>query len=84
MFVPQERRYPGISRAALAAAPPTRTRCASPRACSPSWDELLSRFSHLPDTFPQTKRHAAELTAGTDHERFDFTVELMLGGLARR
>lgn len=49
-----------------------------------SRDELLSRFAGLPDTFPQTKRYAAELTAGTDHERFDFTVELMLGALARR
>lgn len=48
-----------------------------------SRDELLSRFAGLPDTFPQTKRHAAELTSGTDHERFDFTLELMLDGLAR-
>lgn len=47
-------------------------------------DELLSRFAALPDTFPQTKRHAADITAGTDHERFDFTVELLLDGLARR
>lgn len=49
-----------------------------------SRDELLSRFASLPDTFPQTKRYAAELTAGTGHERFDFTIELMLDGLARR
>ncbi|MER6049958.1 TetR/AcrR family transcriptional regulator [Streptomyces sp. NPDC001793] len=49
-----------------------------------SREELLGRFSSLPDTFPQTRRYAAELTAGTDHERFDFTVELMLDGLARR
>ncbi|SHN25706.1 Tetracyclin repressor, C-terminal all-alpha domain [Streptomyces yunnanensis] len=119
-------RYPGISRAALAAAPINEDtlRLAegmlaillaggiSPQAAAwgidartlhvnaytlefslrgrsgDEWvvdrDELLSRFSHLPDTFPQTKRYAAELTAGTDHERFDFTVELMLGGLARR
>ncbi|MFC8829298.1 TetR/AcrR family transcriptional regulator [Streptomyces sp. NPDC057137] len=49
-----------------------------------SRDELLSRFANLPDTFPQTKRYAAELTAGTDHERFDFTIELMLDGLVRR
>ncbi|MBP0456963.1 TetR/AcrR family transcriptional regulator [Streptomyces montanisoli] len=49
-----------------------------------SRDELLSRLSGLPDTFPQTKRHAAELTAGTDHERFDFTLDLVLDGLARR
>ncbi|PWI44973.1 TetR/AcrR family transcriptional regulator [Streptomyces sp. ICBB 8177] len=47
-------------------------------------DELLNRFSDLPDTFPQIKRHAAELTAGTGHERFDFTIALILDGLARR
>ena len=29
-----------------------------------SRDELLRRFAELPDTFPQTKRYAAELTAG--------------------
>ncbi|WP_041823758.1 TetR/AcrR family transcriptional regulator [Streptantibioticus cattleyicolor] len=48
-----------------------------------SRDELLGRFSSLPDTFPHTKRYAAELTAGTGHERFDFTIKLMLDGLAR-
>ena len=46
--------------------------------------ELLRRFAALPGTFPQTKRYAAELTAGTGHERFDFTVGLMLDGLTRR
>jgi AcrR family transcriptional regulator len=45
-------------------------------------DELLSRFAALPDTFPQTKRYAAELTAGDGHDRFDFTVGLMIDGLA--
>ncbi|WP_030059315.1 MULTISPECIES: TetR/AcrR family transcriptional regulator [Streptomyces] len=49
-----------------------------------SRDELRSRFSALPDTFAQIRRHAAELTAGAGHERFDFTVESMLDGLARR
>jgi AcrR family transcriptional regulator len=44
-------------------------------------DELISRFAALPDTFPQTKRYAAELTAGTSHDRFDFTLGLMIGGL---
>ncbi|MCQ4041168.1 TetR/AcrR family transcriptional regulator [Streptantibioticus rubrisoli] len=48
-----------------------------------SRDELLRRFSALPDTFPQTKRYAAEITSGIDHERFAFTIELMLDGLAR-
>ena len=46
--------------------------------------ELLRRFAALPDTFPQTKRYAAELTAGTGHDRFDFTVGLMIDGLAHR
>jgi hypothetical protein len=43
--------------------------------------ELLRRFAALPDTFPQTKRYAAELTAGTGHDRFDFTLGLMIDGL---
>ncbi|MDL4819331.1 TetR/AcrR family transcriptional regulator [Actinomadura opuntiae] len=47
--------------------------------------ELLSRFAALPDDqFPNTRRHAAELTAGTGHERFDFTLNLMLDGLTGR
>ncbi|MFI5893103.1 TetR/AcrR family transcriptional regulator [Actinoplanes sp. NPDC051513] len=46
-----------------------------------SREELLTRFAALPDTFPQTKRYAAELTAGTIHDRFDFTLGLMLDGL---
>ncbi|MER5410281.1 TetR/AcrR family transcriptional regulator [Streptomyces sp. NPDC002769] len=46
-----------------------------------SRDELLRRFAALPDTFPQTKRYAAELTAGTVHDRFDFTIGLMIDGL---
>jgi AcrR family transcriptional regulator len=46
-----------------------------------SRDELLRRFAALPDTFPQTKRYAAELIAGTGHDRFDFTIGLMIDGL---
>ncbi|MEU1534724.1 TetR/AcrR family transcriptional regulator [Streptomyces fagopyri] len=46
-----------------------------------SRDELLRRFAALPDTFPQTRRYAAELTAGTVHDRFDFTIGLMIDGL---
>ena len=45
--------------------------------------ELLRRFAELPDTFPQTKRYAAELTSGTGHDRFDFTINLILDGLER-
>ena len=43
--------------------------------------ELLRRFAALPGTFPQTKRYATELTAGTSHERFNFTIGLMIDGL---
>ena len=49
-----------------------------------SRDELLRRFAALPGTFPQTKRYAAELAAGTGHDRFDFTIGLMIDGLAHR
>jgi AcrR family transcriptional regulator len=46
-----------------------------------SRDELLRRYDALPGTFPQSKRYAAELTAGTGHDRFDFTLGLMIDGL---
>ncbi|BCJ39378.1 transcriptional regulator [Actinoplanes ianthinogenes] len=45
-------------------------------------DELMRRIDALPATFPNTKRYAAELTSGTSHDRFDFTVRLMIDGLA--
>jgi AcrR family transcriptional regulator len=46
-------------------------------------DELLRRFAALPaETFPHTTRHAAELTAGEGNDRFDFTLALMIDGLA--
>jgi hypothetical protein len=46
-------------------------------------DELLHRLAALPaDSFPHTTRHAAELTAGEGHDRFDFTLTLMIEGLA--
>jgi AcrR family transcriptional regulator len=48
-----------------------------------SRSELLRRFAELPDTFPQTKRYAAELTSGAGHDRFDFTISLILDGLER-
>ncbi|MEU8513860.1 TetR/AcrR family transcriptional regulator C-terminal domain-containing protein [Kitasatospora sp. NPDC048722] len=44
-------------------------------------EELLRRFAALPDTYPHTWRHAEELTAGTTHDRFDFTLGLMLDGI---
>ncbi|MCF3962532.1 TetR/AcrR family transcriptional regulator [Streptomyces fuscigenes] len=46
-----------------------------------SREELLSRLGSLPDAFPYTRRYAAELTAGRGHDRFDFTVGLMIDGL---
>ena len=46
--------------------------------------ELLRRFAALPATFPQIKRYAGELTAGSGHDRFDFTIGLMIDGLAHR
>jgi AcrR family transcriptional regulator len=49
-----------------------------------SREEQLLRFGTLPDTFPQTKRYAAELTAGSGHERFDFSIGLMIDGLTPR
>ena len=47
--------------------------------------ELLRRFATLPAaTFPNTTRYAAELTAGDSHDRFDFTLGLMVDGLEHR
>jgi len=47
-------------------------------------DELRRRLTALPaETFPHTTRHAAELTAGEGHDRFDFTLALMIDGLAQ-
>ncbi len=48
-------------------------------------DELVRRFTALPaDQFPQTRRYAAELTAGAGHERFDFTLSLIVDNLTER
>jgi len=48
-------------------------------------DELVRRFAALPaDQFPQTRRYAAELTSGTGHERFDFTLGLIVDNLTQR
>jgi AcrR family transcriptional regulator len=50
-----------------------------------SQEELVSRFEALPaETFPQTKRHAAVLASGTDHERFNFALNLFMDNLAQR
>jgi AcrR family transcriptional regulator len=48
-------------------------------------DELVRRFTALPaDQFPQTRRYAAELTSGIGHERFDFTLGLIVDNLTQR
>jgi len=47
-----------------------------------SKDEMLDRIRALPaETFPHTRRYAAELTAGEGHDRFDFALDLMLNSL---
>ncbi len=49
-----------------------------------SRDELVRRFTALPaDQFPRTRRYAAELTSGTGHERFDFTLSLIVDSLTQ-
>lgn len=46
-------------------------------------DELVDRFGALPaDRFPNTRRYAAELTAGSGHERFDFALTMIIDNLA--
>jgi AcrR family transcriptional regulator len=47
-----------------------------------SHEELLERFSALPpEKFPLTQRHAADLISGTGHERFEFTLGLLMDNL---
>ncbi|GAA1950676.1 hypothetical protein GCM10009754_19210 [Amycolatopsis minnesotensis] len=47
-----------------------------------SREELIDRFNALPaDRFPHTRSHAAELTAGSGHDRFDFTLGLIIDNL---
>ena len=44
--------------------------------------DLIARFENLPsDRFPQIRAHARALTSGTEHERFSFTLDLLLRGL---
>lgn len=45
--------------------------------------EVAERLAMLPsDRFPITAAHPAELTSGEGHDRFDFTLGLLFGGLA--
>jgi AcrR family transcriptional regulator len=44
--------------------------------------ELTERFTMLPqERFPNMVAYARELTSGEGHDRFDFTLGLLLGGL---
>ena len=47
-------------------------------------DHLQARFEGLPDTFPNMKRHARELTSGTPSDRFEFTVTTFIAGIDSR
>ena len=45
-------------------------------------DELIARLRMLPpDLFPIIAKHAPEVTSSEGHERFEFTLGLLLGGL---
>ena len=45
--------------------------------------EWIERFAMLPaDRFPVIRAHAAELTSGEGHDRFDATLGRLFGGLA--
>lgn len=44
--------------------------------------EVIERYGMLPaGRFPITAAHARELTSGEGHDRFDFTIGLLFGGL---
>jgi AcrR family transcriptional regulator len=46
-------------------------------------EEAFERLRMLPPAlFPHTVKHARELTTGAEHERFEFTLDLMLRGLS--
>jgi AcrR family transcriptional regulator len=46
-------------------------------------NDLIARFTALPEErFPNIREYATELTSGNGHERFDFTLDLILGSLA--
>ncbi|KJK33158.1 TetR family transcriptional regulator [Lentzea aerocolonigenes] len=45
-------------------------------------DEILARLRMLPvSRFPHTVEHADKLNSGEGHERFEFTLQLLLNGL---
>jgi AcrR family transcriptional regulator len=54
------------------------------RLADPHRTDLIARFEALPaDRFPNIRRYANELTSGAGHERFEFTLHLLLGNLPR-
>lgn len=46
-----------------------------------SKEDLLHRFENLPDGLPNTRRYAKQMTSGIGHERFDFTLRLIINSL---
>jgi hypothetical protein len=47
-----------------------------------SREELVRRYTALPaGKFPHTRRHAADLISGSGHDRFEFTVGLIMDNL---
>ena len=59
-----------------------RTPSGTPAAAEVIRDQITAQLAMLPaDLFPITAAHAAELTSGDGHERFDFTLNLLFGGL---
>ena len=47
--------------------------------------EIEERLKMLPvEQFPSTVASARELTAGEGHDRFDYTLRLMMRGLSAR
>ena len=47
--------------------------------------EAIERLQMLPpDRFPITSAHAPELISGTEHDRFEFTLGLLFGGLTQQ
>jgi AcrR family transcriptional regulator len=62
---------------------PRRAQGGTAAAAAVTRDEITARFAMLPpEQFPITAAHAVELTSGDGHERFDFTLGLLFGGLS--
>lgn len=60
----------------------TRSNSSEHRLATQHRTDLVVRFETLPEArFPTIRTYANELTSGTGHERFDFTLDLILGNL---